>query len=119
MPEVERLADSPYAPEVRIQRFGGSFPATEEMPRRAFMEYGFGTPEQLLDALHLYLHVAREALDAVLELLPSAYQDAGLEVPEAVATGDLDGILAALPPKEELLKRLLAEDTVYQARRAG
>jgi len=83
------------------------------------MEYGFGTPEQLLDTLSLYLHVAREALDAVLELLPIAYQDAGFEVPEAVTAGDLHGILAALPSKEELLERLLAQDTLYQTTRAG
>lgn len=119
LPEVERFFSSPYAPEVRIQRFGGGFPATEERPMVGFMRYDFGSPEQLVDALRLFLLVSEEARRAVLELLPDAYRDAGLPVPPEVAEGDLGRILAWLPPKNVLLERLLAEDTLYRLRRAG
>jgi hypothetical protein len=114
MPEVERLRSSPYPAEVRIQRFGGSFPATDERPMRGFMEYDFGSPEQLIDALGLFLLLTDESRQALLELLPSAYQDAGLDVPPSVAAQDLPRILEALPAKDELLRRLLAEDTLHR-----
>lgn len=119
MPEVERFFQSPYAAEVRIQTFGGSFPATETRPMVGFMRYDFGTPEQLVDALHLFLLLSEEARQAVLELLPDAYRDAGLPVPPEVDAGDLPRILESLPPKEVLLERLLAEDTIWKLRRAG
>lgn len=48
MPEVERLLQAPYAPEVRIQKFGGSLPATGDEPMRPYMVYEFGKPKQLL-----------------------------------------------------------------------
>jgi hypothetical protein len=113
MPAVERLESSPYPAEVRIQRFGGSFPATDERPMAPFMQYGFGDPQQLLDALGLLLLLIDESRQAVLELLQSAYEDAGLEAPPPVLANDLPRILDTLPPKEELLRRLLAEDTLH------
>lgn len=119
LPEVERFLSSPYAPEVRIQRFGGSFPATEERPMVGFMRYDFGSPEQLVDTLGLFLLVSEEARQAVLELLPDAYRDAGLDVPPEVEAGDLARILESLPSKEVLLERLLAEDTLWRLNRAG
>ncbi len=114
MPEVERLQSSPYPAEVRIQRFGGSFPASDDRPMVGFMRYDFGSPEQLLDALGLLLLLVEDARTAVLELLPAAYEDSGQEVPPAVAAHDLPGILNALPAKDELLRRLLAEDTLHR-----
>ncbi|MDP2858087.1 MAG: hypothetical protein Q8P50_08940 [Bacillota bacterium] len=119
MPDVERLQSSPYPAEVRIQRFGGSFPATDDRPMVGFMRYDFGSPEQLLDALGLLLLLTDESRQALLELLPSAYQDAGLDVPPPVAAHDHARILEGLPAKDELLHRLLAEDTLHQRRHAG
>ncbi|MDI6894848.1 MAG: hypothetical protein QME70_09635 [Bacillota bacterium] len=119
MPEIERLFASPYAAEVRVQKFGGSLPATNERPMVGFMQYDFGSPEQLLDALHLFLILSEEARRAVLELLPDAYRDAGLAVPPEVEAGDLGQIMVSLPPRDVLLERLLTEDTVFRLKRAG
>lgn len=119
MPEIDRLFASPYAAEVRIQRFGGSLAATDERPMVGFMRYDFGTPEQLVDALRLFLIVSEEARQAALELLPDAYRDAGLPIPPEVAAGDLPRILGSAPPKDVLLERLLTEDTFYRLKRVG
>ena len=115
MPEVERLQRSPYPAEVRVQRFGGSFPATDDQPMTGFMRYDFGTSEQLRDAIGLFLLLIADSRQALLELLPAAYQDAGLEVPQAVASADHPGILAGLPDKAVLFERLLAPETVRRA----
>lgn len=119
MPELFRLASSPFPAELYLQRFGGGVAATEGRPAQGYMVYEFAGPEKLVDYLGLYLLLLEEARAVVVELLPDVYRDAGLPVPPEVEAADLPRILGSLPPREVLLERLLAEDTIWKVRRAG
>lgn len=113
LPELFRLASSPFPAEVYLQRFGGGVAGTEGRPAQGYMVYEFARAGELVDYLRLYLLLLEEARKAVLELLPAAYADAALPVPPEVKAGDVDRIVHSLPPREELLERLLSEDTLW------
>ncbi|MEX2430777.1 MAG: hypothetical protein WD645_02525 [Dehalococcoidia bacterium] len=113
LPEVQRLKNSPYPSQARIQRFGGSIAATETEPMRGYMEYAFGRSDQEVDAALLYLHLLEEARAALLEVLPDLYADAGMAIPEALAGQDISALLATIPDRRTLLDRLLTEDTLH------
>ena len=81
LPEIRRYENSPYASEVRIQRLGGRQPNSKIV----FMRYEAAEAADDLLATLLWANVAREALLAVLELLPDLYAETGEDVPSVLA----------------------------------
>lgn len=118
MPEAERFHRSPYPAEAFLQRFGGRFRAEGGYPAKGFMEYAFAEEKDQLVFVQLLVHVLKDALAAVLELLPDAYRDAGVDPPPEVLSGDPEAVAAVLPKKAELLEKLLLPDTVHRLKTA-
>lgn len=118
MPEADKFYRSPYPAEAFLQRFGGRFPAEGGLPPRGFMEYAFAEEKDQLLFVQLLVHVLKDALAAVLELLPDSYKDAGMEPPPEVLTGDPEAVAAVLPDKADLLRDLLLPDTVHRLKTA-